>query len=952
MHDGLKYCFSINNIDRLLTDCRSHLPSSIFFFLQALYSFREMADAVVSVLLDNLLSILVTEGRQLLEFDDQFEETKEELQYMQSYLKEADQVKRRDMNEILKRVMSNLRELVYDAEDVIADCQLLFLKKHEGCAPNFTSYWFPTHLKSRHQLGKRLRNINQGVRKVKKNMKSYLQTAPRQPGKDEDGGNMGMTYPILMHEAEMVGLEDDSTKIINWILEADGPSMAIGIAGMGGIGKTTLAQKICDSGRVKDSFRYSLFVTVSQSFKLDELLKKMLGKLNVEEGSMRGKDVRDLLERLKAKLDDKYLIVLDDVWETDKNGWWESLESALPKVSGSYVIVTTRNEEVAKSMGAAGRHIHYPQTLSKEDSWSLFSKVAFARNGGKCAKPDLVEVGKEIVVRCRGLPLAIKVVGGMMFMKGDSIHEWRRISEHLKEELEISKKDEPVISCLELSYEELPTHLKPCFLCFAMFPEDFEIYVDDMVNWWIGEGFVWGKNGKTAFEIGEECLSELFNRFLILGVEKDHFERSYVRCKMHDMVRDMVIRIARDESFFVRLDCGGSPAFREQSRRLGIVGNTAVESIRNSPTKLRTLVGMGIQSIEMIASLKAKQCEVRWLRVLSLSLSDWNLDLGVVCSDWLSGIGSLHHLVYLNIQRSSALISLPDAIGNLRNLRILRLWNCPNLKRLPVSITTLEKLTAIQIELCSLECMPEGLGKLSNLERLGWFSPVNKNGSGISELKSLTKLRELRMGIKSVEEIEEGEWHVLSMLQYLQILRLDFGGISVERDGVVRKIEGELSPPLKSLRELYLIYWPGERTPAWLSPTSLPNLQFLLIWRGRIREMGPRFWDSESGVWKVEVLVLQCLYELEAEWQRMRRVTPSLRLLKVYNCPKLKSFPFDVTKYTLEEEKWRREEEDSGAAKEEGRRGGKRRRYVFSFFIFNHLLHSLHTTFFGLNAIT
>ncbi|XP_058097019.1 disease resistance RPP13-like protein 4 isoform X2 [Magnolia sinica] len=870
-----------------------------------------MADAVVRILLDNLVSLLESEGRQLLEFDDRFEETTQELKYMRSYLKDADQVKIKERNETFKTIMRDLRELVYDTEDVIADCHLQFHKKDQGCAPNFISYCSPALLKSRRQMGKRLVETNKKIKEVQGKMKSYLQTAPRQPGKDEDVGNMGMTYPILMHEAEMVGLEDDSTKIINWILEADGPSMVIGIAGMGGIGKTTLAQKICDSGRVKDSFRYLLFVTVSQSFKLDELLKKMLGKLNVEEGSMRGKDVRDLLERLKAKLDDKYLIVLDDVWETDKNRWWESLESALPKVSGSYVILTTRNEEVAKSMGAAGRHIHYPQTLSKEDSWSLFSKVAFARTGGKCTNPDLEGLGKEIVARCGGLPLTIKVVGGMMLGKSDSIHEWRRISKHLKEELGIDKKDELIISRLQLSYEELPAHLKPCFLCFAMFPEDFEIYVPDMVNWWIGEGFVWGKNGKTAVEIGEERISELFNRFLILGVVKDTFERSYVWCKMHDMVRDMVIRIAREESFFVRLDCGGSPAFSEQSRRLGIVGNTAVESIRNSPTKLRTSVGMDIQSIEMIASLKAKLCEVRWLRVLSLSLSDRNLDGNMAYSDWLGGLGSLQHLVYLKIERSSALRSLPDSIGNLRNLRILRLFNCPNLKRLPVSITTLEKLTAIQILECrSLECMPERLGKLSNLENLEWFNPVNKNGSGISELKSLTKLRELWMEIKSVEEIEEGEWNVLSMLQHLQILSLDFGGISVERDGVVRKIEGELSPPLKSLRELYLSNWPGERTPAWLSPTSLPNLQFLYIHEGGMREMGPRFWDGESGVWKVEVLVLQFLYELEEEWQRMRRAMPSLRLLKVWECPKLQSFPFDVTdRY---EKKWRKEEEDSG----------------------------------------
>ncbi|XP_058089247.1 disease resistance RPP13-like protein 4 [Magnolia sinica] len=868
-----------------------------------------MADAVVSILLDNLVSLLESEGRQLLEFDDRFEETKEELKYMQSYLKDADQVKIKERNETFKTIMRDLRELVYDAEDVIADCHLLFHKKDKGCAPNFMSYCSPALLKSRHQMGKRLMETNKKIEVVQGKMNSYLQTAPRHTGKDEDGRNMPMTYPILMHEAEMVGLEDDSGKVRNWILKADGPSTIVGIVGMGGIGKTTLAQKICHSESVKKSFNHLVFVTVSQSFKLDELLKKMLKKLDVEEESLRGKDVEELLESLNRKLDAKYLVALDDVWETNKGMWWDSLKSGLPRVEGSCIIVTTRNEEVAKSMGAAGRHIHYPQTLSNEDSWSLFSKIAFARTGGKCTNPDLEGLGKQIVARCGGLPLAIKVVGGMMVGKSDSIHEWRRISEHLKEELGIDEKDELIISRLELSYEELPTHLKPCFLCFAMFPEDFEIDVENMVNWWIGEGFVWGRNGKTAFEIGEECLSELFNRFLILGVVKDTFERSYVWCKMHDMVRDMVIRIAREESFFVRLDWGGSPAFSERSRRLGIVGNTAVESIGNSTTSLRALVGVSIQNKEMITSLKTILCKVRWLRVLSLSLSYTNLD--VVCSDWLGGIGSLQHLVYLNIESSSALISLPDSIGNLRNLRILRLWLCPNLKRLPVSITTLEKLTAIQIDFQSLECMPEGLGKLSNLERLGWFSPVNKNGSGISELKSLTKLRELRMEMKSVEEIEEGEWNVLSMLQHLQILWLKFGEISVERDGIVKKIEGELSP-LKSLKELYIWNWRGERTPAWLSPTSLPTLQFLEIWRGGIREMGPRFWDSESGVWKVEVLVLGRLPWMEEEWQRMRRAMPSLRLLKVRNCPKLKLFPFDVTVDIWKWKIWRREEEDSG----------------------------------------
>ncbi|XP_058096293.1 disease resistance RPP13-like protein 4 [Magnolia sinica] len=865
-----------------------------------------MVDAAVGVLLDKLLILLISEGRRFLELDDQFEETKNELRYMQSYLKEADRVTRKDRNEVLKMVMSDLRELVYDVEDIIEDFQLLFLKKHQGCAPNFTSCCSPTLLKSRRQMGKRLRKINQEVRKVKERMIAYVGTTPHLTGKEE-GGNRPLTYPILIDEAELVGLEDDTAKIRNWILEANGLPTVIGIVGMAGIGKTTLAQKICDSVNVQESFKHSLIVSVSQSFKLDELLRKMLNKLNVEEKSLRGKDVDELLKKLKQELDEKYLIVLDDIWGTDQGMWWASLKSALPRVRGSCVIVTTRNEEVAKSMGATIRHIHHPRILSDEDSWFLFSKVAFAKNGGNCTNPDLEGLGKEIVVRCGGLPLTIKVVGGMMLGKGYSIHEWRRISKHLKEELASSMKDELVISRLELSYEELPGHLKPCLLCFAMYPEDSEIPFLNMVYRWIGEGFVWGRNGKTAFEIGEECFAELFNRCLI-AVGKDTFGRRFGSCRMHDMVRDMVIKIAREESF-VSLDGRVGPVFSVQSRRLGILRNTAVESIENS-SKLRTLVGMNIASEKIILSVKTKLCELRWLRVLYLSLSTTKIDEDLLAKDWLSGIGSLQHLVYLYIEKT-ALRKLPDSIGNLRNLQILSLFDCPNLERLPSSITTLEKLTTFHIVSCdSFECMPEGLGNLSNLEQLSWFRSKNsrlKNGYQIPQLKNLTKLRELRMKINYEEQTDEGEWNVLSMLNQLQLLLVDFVGNSPS-PGLVRKLDHQLSP-LKCLRELWLWNFPGERTPAWLNPTSLPNLQFLTIYWGKINYLGPKFWDCSSRVWKVEVLVLGDLYDLEEEWPRMQRAMPSLRLLKVYRCPKLKSFPFDVSvegRWRI----WRKEEEE------------------------------------------
>ncbi|KAL5993753.1 hypothetical protein ACLOJK_041011 [Asimina triloba] len=433
-------------------------------------------------------------GRQLLKFEDRFDEIRNELQYLQNYLKDVERVKRRDRTETLKQVMTDVRELIHDVEEIIADYQLLYQKKKQGWAYCSLS---PALSKSRYHLGKNLKDVHKRIKNVNEKMNSYWATVPTH-GRNE----------------------------------------------------------------------------VGEDIPFDELLKKMLKKLGVAAELLREKGVDDLLEDLKNKLDGEFLIILDDVWRLNEGQWWESLSSALPNVKGGCVMVTTRNEEVARSMGAIDEHIYHAEILSEENSWSLFCKVAFERTGGNCPNAEFEMHGKDIVAQQSG---------GVMMGKGYSINEWERISKHLKEEMTDSKKDGVVISRLELSYEELPMHLRPCLLCFAVYPEDYELESTRLIGTWIAEGFVWGRRGKTALQIGEECLNELRNRFLILTDEEYVDELSCY--KVHDAVREILIEIAREESFF-------SMHHRDKLSRRGIIYENMPQAIieNNNSSRLRTLL--------------------------------------------------------------------------------------------------------------------------------------------------------------------------------------------------------------------------------------------------------------------------------------------------------------------------------------------------------------------------
>ncbi|RWR85654.1 disease resistance RPP13-like protein 4 [Cinnamomum micranthum f. kanehirae] len=440
---------------------------------------------------------------------------------------------------------------------------------------------------------------------------------------------------------------------------------------------------------------------------------------------------------------------------------------------------------------------------------------------------------------------------------------------------------------LGLSYEELPPYLKPCLICFSMLPEDYSIEVVDIVYWWIGEGFVLGSKGRTAFEIGKECVAELVNRCVLIGDIKNPLSGQLLSVKIHDIVRDMITKIARDENF-TQLDERSRPEFTVQSRRMGMFSNGMIKSIETAElkkstieSKLRTLWALDIGK-EDVLSKNMELCKLKRLRVLFVSFKKYSKDEDFM-KDWLDGIASLLHLVYLKMEKCG-LENIPDSVGNLHNLQILCLSRWYNLIMLPPRITMLDKLTSFDIDRCRrLECMPDGIERLSRLERLTGFRPTissHKSTSRILHLKNLGQLRVLSIYLQSPINLVEGELNVLSELQHLRLLAIQFHCNDDDAAPFVCKVNHQLSP-LRNVEELHLTCYPGESTPIWLNATTFPNLQFLALFEGaNIKHMDPGFWEKEHGVWKIEGVYLRELPKFEEKRVRFHEALPSLKTLR------------------------------------------------------------------------
>ncbi|XP_057781303.1 probable disease resistance protein At1g58602 isoform X2 [Salvia miltiorrhiza] len=518
-----------------------------------------MAEAVVSTALETLRDLLVDEARFLYGVGDEVRELVKQLKEMKCLLKDAD--RRRHESETLFNLISEIRDLVYEAEAAIerhAAYQVLARRRRgRGLRQLICRYsCILEEFNSLHQLGSQISKIKSDFGRVTEAMRAYGINKIIDSGESSAAGDNNRsrkTFPEFVIGECFVGMKDELKQLLHLLVE-DEKHRVISVWGMGGSGKTTIAKKLYNENST--SFDLCAWVCISQQCQsFQSVWKDVLMQLqhqNTKDGPKIREDVTslnewELKERLcKIQKEKRCLIVFDDLWETSH---WDGFKHPfLVQDLQSKILITTREREVAE-IGCPVKL----GLLKEEDALELLKKKAFPHtNIPEFALEENVEkIGKEMVKKCGYLPLAICLLGGVL-RKTNSMMEWKLVKEF------IYRDEKEIDGVLNLSYESLPYYLKSCFLYMGIFQEDEDIYANDLYHMWIAQGMISyeniGDKHKTLMEIAELYLGELASRSIVQVEILDGVApgRRYWSCKLHDVVRELCLKLGRSEDFGVQ----------------------------------------------------------------------------------------------------------------------------------------------------------------------------------------------------------------------------------------------------------------------------------------------------------------------------------------------------------------------------------------------------------------
>lgn len=716
------------------------------------------------------------------------------------------------------------------------------------------------------QMSRSVDLYEEDLRKVIDDMDSIIQeingntTTQVQPQADLRAADPRRSSPT--EQNIMVGFDDELNEVLHNIVAHESRLQIIPIVGMGGIGKTTLTKNVYAHPLVQQHFDLCAWATISQEYSTREILREILRQVN-KEG--KGDFVDSTEDELGLALyrylwGRRYLIILDDMWHIEV---WERIKFFFPDTHnvGSRIIVTTRLSELAAKL--TGSYRLQMSFLDPIKSWDLFCQIVFAGEG---CPLGLREAAKKIVNGCKGLPLSIVVVGGLLARFEPQQSNWERVAQNLNSVVNL-EDDDRCFSILYMSYNHLPVHLKPCFLYMGVFPEDEVIQVSMLIKLWVAEGFLKPIDGKSMELVAEEYLKDLVDRNLIL-VQKLGSTGNIKHCNIHDLLRDLCLREARNERFYTVINQPGADIQQGVKDSVRIV--LSEENLNNlvpSAERARTLICCSGE-----APLLKKSPLLRVWKTFDKDLCDGDLRFP----------GNMSHLVNLRYVAVTAEggSEFSLSVGGFRNLHTLivnQVWGGARASE----IWKMPQFRHVQFDELELADPTSDGNDPIVLENLQTLLKVRNFRCSKEVVKRIPNVKKLIVFYDNLEGNSDYSLHNVRRLSKLE----SFGCFFSPRGSYFSQT---LTFP-NSLKKLTISHFDWEEMLDKIG--SLPFLEKLKLLSGFLKQ---RTWETNDEHFpSLKFLLIDGVYNLE-HWSTESRHFPRLKHLVLRNLDKLKEISSEV----------------------------------------------------------